>query len=63
VDTDADASTYDDEDDDASEAASNAPAHGALVVQTESDDASGESQQVRFDVIRHAGCLWLRPQA
>jgi hypothetical protein len=64
VDVDADESPYDEGGDESSEAASsNASAHGGtLVVQTESDDGSGESQEARFDVIRHAGCLWLHPQ-
>ncbi|MBE1161331.1 DUF4124 domain-containing protein [Dyella acidiphila] len=42
--------------------AGNAPAHGAaLLVQTESEDGSGGTGQTRFDVVHHAGCLWLRP--
>lgn len=43
--------------------ADDAPAHGeSLLVQTESDDGSGSTGQTRFDVLHHAGCLWLRPR-
>jgi hypothetical protein len=63
VDTDSDDSADDDDGGDTPDSASNAPAHGgALVVQTESDDGSGQDRETRFDVIRHAGCFWLRPQ-
>jgi hypothetical protein len=64
VDIDGDESADDEGDVESSQAsASNAPAHGeTLVVQTESDDGSGERQEASFDVIRHAGCLWLQPQ-
>jgi hypothetical protein len=33
-----------------------------LSVQTESDDGSGATQETGFDVVHHAGCLWLHPQ-
>lgn len=40
------------------------PAHGeALIVQTESDDGSGASEQTRFDVVRRSGCVWLQPHS
>jgi hypothetical protein len=35
---------------------------GTLVVRTEAEDGSGTTQQTRFDVVRHDGCLWLHPQ-
>ena len=35
---------------------------GTLVVRTESDDGAGNTEATRFDVIHHAGCLWLSPQ-
>ena len=39
------------------------PAQGEmLTVQTESDDGSGATQETRFDVLHHAGCLWLHLQ-
>lgn len=39
------------------------PAQGeTLSVQTESDDGSGATQETRFDVLHHAGCLWLHLQ-
>jgi hypothetical protein len=42
----------------------NAPAHGgSLVVQTESEDGSGATEQTRFDIIHRSGCLWLNPQS
>jgi hypothetical protein len=34
----------------------------SLLVQTEADDGSGGTQETRFDVVRHDGCLWLHPQ-
>jgi hypothetical protein len=51
-------------DDDSLEAtSSSAAAHGgSLVVQTEADDGSGETATTRFDILHHAGCLWLHPQ-
>ncbi|GAB2587309.1 DUF4124 domain-containing protein [Dyella jejuensis] len=56
-----------DDDADSSElspsAASTSTAGGeAVLVQTESDDGSGATQTTRFDVVHHAGCLWLHPQ-
>jgi hypothetical protein len=54
-----DASGYDD----ASETAASHPvAHGGtLVIQTEADDGSGNTESAHFDVVHNAGCLWLRP--
>lgn len=40
------------------------PAHGdALIVQTESDDGSGASEETRFDVVHRSGCVWLQPRS
>jgi hypothetical protein len=39
-----------------------APAHEALIVQTESDDGGDAGMQTRFDVVHQSGCVWLRPQ-
>lgn len=33
-----------------------------LVVRTEAEDGSGATQDTRFDVVHHDGCLWLHPQ-
>ncbi|RDS85172.1 DUF4124 domain-containing protein [Dyella psychrodurans] len=39
------------------------PSEGeTLVVRTEAEDGSGATQDTRFDVVRHDGCLWLHPQ-
>ncbi|GLQ47275.1 hypothetical protein GCM10007862_23260 [Dyella lipolytica] len=34
----------------------------ALLVQTESDDGSGATQETRFEVLHQSGCLWLQLQ-
>jgi hypothetical protein len=34
----------------------------ALLVQTESDDGSGATQETRFGVLHQSGCLWLQLQ-
>ena len=64
VDVDADESAYDEDGSDMSETtASQTAAHGGtLVVQAGSDDGNGQNLQARFDIVRHAGCLWLHPQ-
>jgi hypothetical protein len=64
VDTESASATYDEEDGDSSDmtSASTAAHGGALVVQTESDDGDGDTETTRFDIIHHAGCLWLRPE-
>jgi hypothetical protein len=33
-----------------------------LTVRTEAEDGGGATQETRFDVERHDGCLWLHPQ-
>lgn len=59
--------TGDDDDPDASQlslsASSSAPpARGeALIVETESDDGSGATEQTRFDLVHRSGCVWLQP--
>jgi hypothetical protein len=35
---------------------------GTLVVQAGADDGNGQNLEARFDIVHHAGCLWLRPQ-
>jgi len=38
------------------------PPHGeALIVETESDDGSGATEQTRFDLVHRSGCVWLQP--
>jgi hypothetical protein len=54
-----------DEDADASSLSLSAvpkPADEALIVQTESDDGSGATEQTRFEVVHRSGCVWLRAQ-
>ncbi len=36
------------------------PADDRLVLHTAGNDGSGDSRQLRFDIVRQAGCLWLR---
>jgi hypothetical protein len=37
-------------------------AHGeALIIQTEAEDGSGDTEQTRFGIVHHSGCLWLEP--
>jgi hypothetical protein len=64
VDADADESAYDEDEDDASSASTSRASGqgGTLVVQAGSDDSGSGHLEARFDIIRHAGCLWLRPQ-
>ena len=35
-------------------------ASNQLVLQMAGDDGSGDPRELRFDIVRHAGCLWLR---
>jgi len=44
-------------------AARPAPSPGdTLAVRTEAEDGSGATQETRFDVVHHDGCLWLHLQ-
>jgi hypothetical protein len=44
----------------ASAASAPAPASNQLVLQMAGNDGSGDPRELRFDIVRHAGCLWLR---
>jgi hypothetical protein len=44
----------------ATAASAPAPASNQLVLQMAGDDGSGDPRELRFDIVRHAGCLWLR---
>jgi hypothetical protein len=44
----------------ATAASAAAPASNQLVLQTAGNDGSGDPRELRFDIVRHAGCLWLR---
>jgi hypothetical protein len=37
-----------------------APASAQLVLHTAGNDGSDSPHELRFDIVRHAGCLWLR---
>ena len=41
-------------------ASASAPASNQLVLQMAGNDGSGDPRELRFDIVRHAGCLWLR---
>lgn len=36
------------------------PANGQLVLHVAGNDGSGSPRELRFDIVRQAGCLWLR---
>ncbi|MEI7035774.1 DUF4124 domain-containing protein [Fulvimonas yonginensis] len=46
----------------ASDAAAEPAPSGELVVRTVAADGSGDTEQTRFAIERHAGCLWLRQE-
>jgi hypothetical protein len=59
--SDDDVSSYDDGDSSGTTAFHSGAHGGALVIETEGDDGYGDTQAAHFDVVHHAGCLWLRP--